>query len=127
MAKLAPFFPGMRGAWTAGAALPGGDFPWDGTGALAAALRGRYAFLDDALADRLTHAYGTLAADVLGDARTRQDLGEDFGAGLTAREVAWLREREWARTAEDMLWRRSKLGLRLTATQVDRVRQVLAA
>lgn len=127
MAKLEPFFPGMRGAWTQGASLPGGDFPWDGASVLGAELRRRYPFLDDALSHRYVHAYGTLAADMLGDARTWGDLGEDFGAGLTAREVTWLREREWARSAEDVLWRRSKLGLRLTRPQVDRLQGALDA
>ena len=62
---------------------------------------------------RLFHAYGTRAADVLGKARNREDLGQDFGAGLTSREVNYLVEKEWAQNSDDVLWRRSKLGLRL--------------
>ena len=117
MARLAPFFPGMRGNWTASASLPGGDFPWDGFGALSEATRRRYPFLPDGMLHRLVRGYGTLVPDVLGDATRLEDLGVRFGADLTEREVAWLREAEWARTAEDVLWRRSKLGLRFSVEQ----------
>jgi glycerol-3-phosphate dehydrogenase len=119
MAKLAPYFPGMPPAWTATGSLPGGDFPWDGVGVLEDALRQRYPFLTEATVDRLVRAYGTLATAILGDARTIDDLGQHFGAGLTAREVTWLRDHEWARSAEDILWRRSKLGLRLSSQQAS--------
>ena len=63
-------------------------------------------------------AYGTEARDVLGDAKSAEALGRDFGATLTETEVTWLMEREYARTAEDIVWRRSKLGLRLDETQI---------
>jgi glycerol-3-phosphate dehydrogenase len=109
----------MRGNWTAGAPLPGGDFPWDGVVALRDELLARYAFLPTAVADRLVRAYGTLAVDMLGDARTLANLGRDFGAELTEREVDWLVRAEFAQSAEDILWRRSKLGLRLGAAQRD--------
>ena len=112
MAKLARFFPGMRGNWTADAALPGGDFRWDGIPQLYAELARRYPFLRQATCDRLVHAYGSSAAHVLGDARDANDMGCTFGADLTEREVDWLVRNEWARTADDVLWRRSKLGLR---------------
>ena len=69
-------------------------------------------------ATRLTRAYGTDAAAVLGDARSRSDLGTTFGADLTRREVDWLMRMEWARTAQDVLWRRSKLGLRFAPGEV---------
>jgi glycerol-3-phosphate dehydrogenase len=84
---------------------------------LVADLRRRHPFLPQAGALRLVRAYGTEAAEVLGDARAATDLGRDFGAGLTAREVEWLMRKEYARTAEDVLWRRTKLGLRLTADE----------
>jgi glycerol-3-phosphate dehydrogenase len=119
MRRLARLFPGMRGAWTAGAALPGGDFPWDGIEQVHAGLARRYKFLSDRTVRRLVRAYGTLAADMLGDARGVADLGRCYGADLTEREVDWLIRTEWARTAADVLWRRSKLGLRLNATEVD--------
>ena len=114
MARLAPFFPGLRGNWTASASLPGGDFPWDGVAALRQVTQQRYAFLPDGMLHRLIRSYGTLIPDMLGDAARLEDLGICFGADLTEREVAWLRATEWARTAEDVLWRRSKLGLRFS-------------
>ncbi|OJW27779.1 MAG: glycerol-3-phosphate dehydrogenase [Rhodospirillales bacterium 69-11] len=117
MAKLAPFFPGLPNAWTARAPLPGGDFPWDGAATLQAELTRRYAFLPDKTARRLVRAYGTDATEVLGEAQGWDDLGRWFGGGLTAREVDWLVRNEWAQTAEDVLWRRSKLGLRLSAQE----------
>lgn len=127
MTRLAPFFPGLPGAWTAGAPLPGGDFPWNGAAALTEALRRRYPFLSPATAARLTRTYGTLAPAMLGGAASLADLGEDFGAGLTAREVEWLIHHEYARTAEDILWRRTKLGLRLTPDAAARLARYVAA
>ena len=108
-----------RGHWTAGVALPGGDFPVDGLPALVANLRENYPFLTDFWALRLARAYGTQAADVLGKARNAQDLGRDFGATLTETEVRWLIAQEFARTAEDVVWRRNKLGLRMTPAQIE--------
>ncbi len=118
MAKLAPFFPKAGPAWTAGVALPGGDFPVDGVPALIARLRSEYPFLDAFWARRLIRAYGTEAFVLLDGAARREDLGPDFGATLSAREIDWLMTHEYARTAEDVVWRRSKLGLRLTAEQI---------
>ena len=118
--KLGPYLPASvvaRGPWTAGAPLPGGDFPVDGLPELIAALRRRYAFLPEELARRLARTYGTRGALIIGDARRLDDLGRDFGAGLTEAEVDYLRRAEWARAASDILWRRTKLGLRLSAAQ----------
>ena len=109
--RLAPFFPGLPPAWTRGSVLPGGDLPAGG----AAGLRSAYSWLDPSAAERLLGQYGSEAASVLGDAKEPSDLGETFGAGLSAREVEWMRREEWAETADDVLWRRSKLGLRLDA------------
>ena len=117
MARLAVFFPAMAGAWTARAPLPGGDFPWDGATALCREIALYYPFLPDPTLRRLVRSYGTDAAVMLGIAADEADLGCHFGAGLYAREVKWLMRHEWARTAEDVLWRRSKLGLRLTTQQ----------
>lgn len=125
--KLRPFFPQMGDAWTAGASLPGGEFPTDGAGALAAELTSRHSFIDDAWARRLVRCYGADARTILGDAQTRDDLGVHFGGDLTEAEVRWLTENEWARTAEDILWRRTKLGLRLTAEEVKGLERWLAA
>ena len=117
LAKLAPFFPALPGPWTATANLPGGDLPWDGAAALGDALRRRYPFLGPATVDRFVRSYGTLTQDLLGDARSTADMGRTIGADLTEREVAWLVRTEWARTADDILWRRSKLGLRFTEAE----------
>jgi glycerol-3-phosphate dehydrogenase len=126
MAKLAPFFPGMAGSWTENATLPGGNFAWDGAQGVIEGVRARYPFLQEHTAHRLVRSYGTLASDMLGDARSIADLGPCFGADLTAREVTWLRTHEWARTAEDVLWRRSKLGLRMTAAQASHLASWMA-
>ncbi|MEM9011995.1 MAG: glycerol-3-phosphate dehydrogenase [Pseudomonadota bacterium] len=112
--KLKPYFPAMKMGWTAGVPLPGGDFPVDGVGRLADALRQAHPFLTERWALRLIRAYGTDAARMLEGAETAADLGRDFGATLTEREVRWLMMREWAQTAADVVWRRSKLGLRLS-------------
>jgi glycerol-3-phosphate dehydrogenase len=121
MDKIAPYFPGLPPKWTAGVALPGGGFAHDGVPALIGELQARYPFLTPFWAKRLVRAYGTEARQVLGDAETKADLGEDFGATLTAREVIWLMTHEYARCAEDVIWRRNKLGLRLDAAQVARL------
>jgi glycerol-3-phosphate dehydrogenase len=113
--------PLSSGAWTAGVPLPGGDFAHDGAPALAEGLRRDYPFLTEFWARRLVRAYGTEARALLGPAREAADLGRDFGATLTEAEVGWLMQREWARTAEDVLWRRSKLGLRLTDAEAQRL------
>lgn len=116
--KILPFFPGSRGAWTARQALPGGDFPQDGVADLTARLKSGHPYLTDYHAGRLIRAYGTEAALVLGQAKTMADLGRDFGATLTEAEVRWLMTKEYARHAADVVWRRSKLGLRLSAEQI---------
>jgi glycerol-3-phosphate dehydrogenase len=111
--KLQLFLPMMRGAWTASAPLPGGDLPAGGSAALAAELLKSCPWLGESRARRLARSYGSEVPALLGEARRAEDLGEDFGAGLSAREVDWLRQQEWAVSAEDILWRRSKLGLTL--------------
>ncbi|AJE45536.1 glycerol-3-phosphate dehydrogenase [Celeribacter indicus] len=107
-----------RGPWTAGAPLAGGDFPVDGAAALVTDLRGRFPFLTEAWAWRLVRSYGTEAVLILGTAATAGELGEAFGATLTEAEVRWLMRHEFARRAEDVVWRRTKLGLRLDPAQV---------
>jgi glycerol-3-phosphate dehydrogenase len=99
--------------WTSLEALPGGNFAVQGLDALATALAVRYPFLGAFETRRIAAAYGTLASSWLGNARTRCELGQDFGGGLSAAEVDYCMSREWARTADDMLWRRTKLGLRV--------------
>jgi len=118
LAKLVPYFPAGKPAWTARVPLPGGDFPHDGVARLTAELAAAYPFLTPYWAGRLIRAYGTEAATLLGNARSAADLGRDFGATLTEAEVRWLMTHEFARMADDVVWRRSKLGLRLTADQI---------
>jgi glycerol-3-phosphate dehydrogenase len=117
--KIGTVLPLSKGKWTAGVSLPGGDFAHDGVDDLVAALRRDYPFLTEFWARRLVRAYGTEARAVLGKARAASDLGQDFGATLTAAEVSWQMTREYARTADDVLWRRTKLGLRVNKDQVD--------
>lgn len=118
--KLAPFLKPREGrakGWTAAQALPGGDFAVDGIAGEIANLRARYPFLGGDFAHRLIRLYGRRAALILGEAAKLGDLGRHFGADLYAAEVDYLMREEWAETAEDILWRRSKLGLRMTAEQ----------
>ncbi|GAB4260845.1 MAG: glycerol-3-phosphate dehydrogenase [Pararhodobacter sp.] len=115
-AALARLAPGTR-AWTAGVPLPGGDFAIEDGPALIAGLRADYPFLTEAWARRLQRTYGTEARAWLGAARTVADLGQAFGATLTEAEVRWLMTREYATRTEDILWRRTKLGLHLSAEQ----------
>lgn len=118
LARLRRAFPEMGPAWTAGAPLPGGDFRVDGADALVLRLRQGFPFLDAAWATRLVRAYGTDAFALLDGATCKGDLGRDFGATLSEREVHWLTTREFAQTAEDVVWRRTKLGLRLSAEEL---------
>jgi glycerol-3-phosphate dehydrogenase len=128
IARLQPYV-GVLDApeWTASVPLPGGDFAKEEAGQLAAALLRDYPFLDQGEAQRLTRAYGTIARQILGDARTRADLGHDFRHGLSEREVTHLIDDEWARDAADVLWRRTKLGLRFTADEAAELDDWMAA
>jgi glycerol-3-phosphate dehydrogenase len=104
--------------WTGKSPLPGGDMDVSAVAALTAELRREYPFLDPAHANRLAHAYGTRATKLLGNAKSSADLGQSFGATLTESEVRYLMANEWACTADDVVWRRSKLGLRLSSDEV---------
>lgn len=128
LSSLAPHLPAVTGkaaGWTGAAALPGGDFPIDGFDAQVAAARRRYPFLAEATARRLVRAYGTRIDTLLDGAASEADLGRQFGAGLTEAELRYLAAAEWARTAEDVVWRRSKLGLRLTPEQIAAVDEAM--
>ena len=116
LARLAHFFPRTR-PWTAPSALPGGDFVYDGIETLIERTQRNWRFLTADHARRLVLAYGTRVERVLGKAAGLDDLGMRFGADLTAAEVRYLMANEWAQTADDVLWRRSKLGLRFTQAQ----------
>ena len=127
LAKLAPALDPPRGPWTARAPLPGGDFRHDEVGRLTRGLMTAYPFLDDRWSLRLVRAYGTEAREILEGARNAGDLGRDFGHTLTEAEVVWLMDREWAQTAQDVLWRRSKLGLRLSEAEAGELDAWMAA
>ncbi len=125
---LAPYLPPLSvRCTTAERALPGGDFDLHELPAQMALLARDYPFLDAATIDRIARAYGTDARRWLGDARGMNALGAHFGAGLTAAEVDWLMAREWACTADDILWRRTKLGLRLDAAGRSALESHIAA
>ncbi|WP_417686937.1 glycerol-3-phosphate dehydrogenase [Roseibium sp.] len=117
LAQLEDYLPFKRGLWTADAPLPGGDFPVFDFEAKVRELQARYPFVGEASARRLVRAYGTDAWSILGDATSIEDMGKPFGAGLFECEIRWLIDREWAGSADDILWRRSKLGLRLSAEE----------
>jgi len=125
--KIAGEMDVSKGPWTAGVPLPGGDFPVDGVEALIAEVRESYPFLTARWARRLVRAYGTEAREILGAATTVVDLGEDFGATLTEAEVRWLMDKEYAHSAGDIVWRRNKLGLRLSADEIAALDQWMQA
>ncbi|PSJ59536.1 glycerol-3-phosphate dehydrogenase [Kumtagia ephedrae] len=118
--KLAAVFPDWRAhaGWTATKPLPGGDFPVDGAETLARHLRQDYPFLGERAARRLVRHYGTEARIILGKARSAADLGRDFGGSLSEAEVRFLIAHEYAASAEDIVWRRTKSGLTMTAGEI---------
>jgi glycerol-3-phosphate dehydrogenase len=118
LARLRPHLP-MGPAWTQTAPLPGGDFAVGGLDLLARSIAEKHPFLDRRQAMRFARTYGTRAMRVLGGARRAADLGRAFGADLTEAEADYLIREEWASSADDILWRRTKLGLRLTPQQQD--------
>jgi glycerol-3-phosphate dehydrogenase len=122
---LLPFYP-MSRPWTAQAALPGGDFPPSRFEAEVEDARERWKFLGADEAQRLVSAYGSRLRDVLGEARVKADLGESFGSDLTAAEVRYLMAKEWARFPDDILWRRSKLGLTMAPADSERLAAFMA-
>lgn len=121
LAKLTPHLPGMGPPWTHAGVLPGGDF-LDGVDGLLARLRQRAPWLAPEVAERWAHAYGERAFDVLGGAQARQDLGAEVIPGLFAQELQHLVRSEWAHTAEDILWRRTRLGLTAPAGAAELLR-----
>ncbi len=125
LGKLAPYLNDegrAMGEWTGRAPLPGGDFPVLGFAALKDDLARRYPWLGAGEAGRLARSYGTRAERILAGAKDRASLGRDFGAGLSEAEVRYLMREEFAREAEDVVWRRTKLGLRLSGKEVEALR-----
>lgn len=124
MQQLQPVMGFAAGAWTDLETLPGGDIASLDDHRLA--LQDQFAFLPPELCDRLARTYGSRAAHMMAGAHGMEDMGIAFGAGLTQREVDYLVEQEWARTGEDVLWRRTKIGLHLTAEQAGAVAAYVA-
>ncbi len=114
-----------QGTWTGGTALPGGDLPGADFERFLDTVRRRWPFLSAPLSRRLARAYGTRMDSILGNASTMSDLGHHYGAELTQAELDYLIRTEWVRSAEDLLWRRSKLGLYLSAAQCQRLEQAI--
>ena len=125
--RLRPHLPELKPAWTATVPLPGGDIADADFDAFAAELQARYPELDAAYLTALGRRHGTRARTLLGDARAMADLGDHFGGGLFAREVDWQMRHEWARDADDVLWRRTKCGLHMNAAGRDRLARWMAA
>jgi glycerol-3-phosphate dehydrogenase len=124
--KLAAALGERRPGWTGQSVLPGGAMPAGGLNDFVRReIAPRYPWLPAAQREALARRHGSELPEVLGAAQGPADLGEDFGGGLCERELDWMLAREWASTADDVLWRRSKCGLLMTAAQRDRVAQRL--
>lgn len=122
--RLVPFLPGLAPEWTATATLPGGDIgDFD---QFLDDLGGRFAGFERHWLAGLARRHGSRAGDILDGATGPSNLGEDFGGGLYAREVDWLIEHEWAREPSDVLWRRTKLGLRLSEAEQEALSRYMA-
>jgi glycerol-3-phosphate dehydrogenase len=117
----------MSPRWTAKAALPGGEFDGERFDDEVEAARERWRFLTEPQAERLVAAYGSRLASVLGEAKTRDELGQTFGPELTEAEVRYLMAHEWARFPDDILWRRTKLGLTMPAADREALSAFMAA
>jgi glycerol-3-phosphate dehydrogenase len=120
--RFEPFFPGLKGPWTANEVLPGGDVAH--FNAFRDEMQERYSTLGRDLVEGVVRRHGSRSPKVLGDATRLDDLGRHFGAGLTEREIAYLRAEEWAASAQDVLWRRTKCGLHMSEAERQAVEQL---
>ena len=123
--EISKFFPDLKEAWTANSSLPGGDFPVQDVAKLIKKLQTEFSFLSEIRAKRLFRAYGLNAWEFLKGATKLEDLGEQFGEFLTQREVEYLRKNEFAMEADDIIWRRTKLGLKMSEQDVKRLSKYL--
>ena len=123
--ELAPFFPEMKRPWTKTEPLPGGDMVRGDLAAYERELNARYASLDPRQLRALARRHGTRSPRVLGNATVVADLGRHFGATLFAAEIEYLIDQEWATSAEDVLWRRTKCGLHMTPSEREAVSHYL--
>ncbi|MEX0300416.1 MAG: glycerol-3-phosphate dehydrogenase [Kordiimonas sp.] len=117
MAALLPYFETCSQAWTNNAKLPGGEMGYSGLADFITETRKKYGWLPEETLSRLIKAYGTYIEKLIGNAQSLEQLGKHFGAGLYEAELSYMRDEEWANTAEDALWRRSKLGLHMTEAE----------
>ena len=124
--KLIPWFRRKGGAWTDAAILPGGEIPGADFELFVVGLEKSYPWLPPEHLHALARRHGSLLPALIGEARAIAGMGQHFGAGLYERELAWFVEKEWAQTAEDVLWRRSKAGLHLSKTKRDAVAEWMA-
>ncbi len=118
MVKIERILGARKQAWTEAAHLSGGDFKTEDFDKIVIEVQLKYPFIEAALAWRLVRSYGTKVWDLLGDAKKSSDLGTVFGATLTECEVKYLMQNEWAMTAQDIVWRRSKLGIKMDKSQI---------
>jgi len=120
MKLLEPYFPHMKPAWTAKKPLPGGDLnmPYE---KFISAMEQQYPWLDKKIIGRLCYAYGTRIHEVLAGAKSLKSLGKHLGQGLYEQEVRYLIDQEWAQTLEDIIWRRTKLCLWLSKSEVNKL------
>jgi len=119
MKKIEEILGERKPAWTAQSHLTGGDFHVDDFENLVSKVCSKYPCIDNPLAHRLVRSYGTRVWQILDGVKSKTDLGIEFGGTLTEREVTYLIDYEWAQTADDILWRRSKLGIRLSKEQIS--------
>lgn len=123
--KLRKYFPQMKPKWTASKSLPGGDFPKGKFAEFYQKFHAEYSWLPEKIAYRYARSYGTLAYLILKDANSLDDLGQEYAAGLYQKEIDYLIEYEWAISSEDILWRRTKLGLFFSAEDTKKLAQAL--
>ena len=126
VSQLSKFYP-MSPRWTAKTPLPGGDFDWAKFEDEVDSARDQWRFLGEHQARRMVAAYGSRLAAILGDAKSEEELGPAFGPELTGAEVRYLMTKEWARFPDDVLWRRTKLGLTMPAAERDRLAAFMAS
>lgn len=125
LAKISPYFPQMSANWTATSKLPGGDLPDENFSKFLKQLKNNYSALPNSLLERYARSYGTLCAAILEGVSDVNDLGECFGDELYQRELNYLVEHEWARTTEDILWRRTKLGLTFPEQELGNLQKAI--
>lgn len=125
LTKLQKYFPDMSAAWTQTALLPGGDLAGRTFSQFVLDLQQQYLWLPAPLLRRYARSYGSLTTEILGGANKLADLGINFGADLYEREVVYLIRYEWAQTVDDIIWRRTKLGLFLTKEQIEKLNEFI--